>query len=401
MRRSVLLVCSLLLFASQGVAAEIVAQKSVNSRPSPAPTKAASHELEQHTGAAPQTRHAMRDEVNAGLVGVMSRGMEGTELWEVTDLAASLSKPQDPLRILAIAGKGAVQNATDIIFARGVDIGIVQSDVLDAIKRNPPFPEIENYVRYVTKLYDEEIHVLATTQIQSMDDLAGKKVNLGIRDSGTLFTGRAIFGALGITVEETNFSQPIALDKLRRGEISAVVCLTPKPAGLFRDIRPDENLHFLSIGANARLPQSYTSTTLTARDYPQLIEANAPVNTLAVGTIFVAYNWPVGSERYEKVAHFVQAFFDRLHDFQAPPHHPKWRDINLGASVPGWTRFAAADQWIRKAGLESQEPTRHADLNDGTMPERDAMPGEALRDPRQRNALFAEFVAYTNGKSVQ
>jgi uncharacterized protein len=180
-----------------------------------------------------------------------------------------------------------------------------------------------------------------------------------------------------------------------------VVCLTPKPAGLFRDIRPDENLHFLSIGANAKLPQSYTSTTLTARDYPQLIEANAPVNTLAVGTILVAYNWPVGSERYEKVAHFVQAFFNRLHDFQAPPHHPKWRDINLGASVPGWTRFAAADQWIRKAGLESREPTRHADLNDGTMPERDAMPGEALRDARQRNALFAEFVAYTNGKSVQ
>jgi uncharacterized protein len=396
MRRSVLLVCSLLLFASQSVAAEIVAQKS-----SPAPTKSASHELEQHTGAAPQIRHAMRDEVNTGLVGVMSRGMEGTELWEVTDLAASLSKPQDPLRVLAIAGKGAVQNATDIIFARGVDIGIVQSDVLDALKRNPPFPEIENYVRYVTKLYDEEIHVLATTQIQSMDDLAGKKVNLGIRDSGTLFTGRAIFGALGITVEETNFPQPIALDKLRRGEISAVVCLTPKPAGLFRDIRPDENLHFLSIGANAKLPQSYTSTTLTARDYPQLIEANAPVNTLAVGTILVAYNWPVGSERYGKVAHFVQAFFNRLHDFQAPPHHPKWRDINLGASVPGWTRFAAADQWIRKAGLESREPTRHADLNDGTMPERDAMPGEALRDPQQRNALFAEFVAYTNGKSVQ
>jgi uncharacterized protein len=410
MRRSLLLVCSLFLFASQSVASQIVAEKPPSSRPSPAATRSASHELGQNTDAASHTRHAMRDQVNAGLVGVMSRGMEGTELWEVTDLAASLSKPDNHLRILPIAGKGAVQNATDIVFARGVDIGIVQSDVLAALKRDPPFPEVENYVRYITKLYDEEIHLLAANQIQSIEDLAGKKVNLGIRDSGTLFTGRAIFSALGIKVEETNFPQPAALDKLRRGEISALVCLTPKPAGYFRDIQPDEKLHFLSIGANADLPQSYTSTTLTAKDYPQLIEANAPVNTLAVGTILVAYNWPLGSERYEKVANFVQAFFNRLHDFQAPPHHPKWRDINLSASVPGWRRFAAAEQWMRKAGIESREPTRYANRNEGMTPGRterlssqegDATPGEALRDPRQRNALFAEFAAYRKGQSLQ
>jgi uncharacterized protein len=114
----------------------------------------------------------MRDEVNAGLVGIISRGMEGTELWEATDLAASLGRAQDHLRILPIAGRGALQNATDIVFARGVDIGIIQSDVLAALKRDPPFPGIENYVRYITKLYDEEVHVLAGTQIHSIEDLA-------------------------------------------------------------------------------------------------------------------------------------------------------------------------------------------------------------------------------------
>jgi TRAP-type uncharacterized transport system substrate-binding protein len=369
------------------------------------------------SNASPQLRHAMRDEVNGGLVSIISRGMEGTELWEATDLAASLGGARDKLRILPVAGKGALQNATDIVFARGVDVGIMQSDVLAALKRDPPFPGIENYLRYITKLYDEEVHVLAGTQIRSIEDLASKKVNLGIRDSGTLFAARAIFGALGVTVEETNFPQPVALEKLRRGEISAVVCLTPKPAGLFRDLRPDENLHFVSIRPTGKLPQSYTSATLTAEDYPELIEANAAVGTVAVGTVLVAYNWPAGTERYGKVARFVAAFFARLHEMQVPPHHPKWHEIDLAAEVPGWSRFPPAEEWIKRAGLTAGDSHRHAAIPQGspgsltvrslTVHERDAIFAEfaeyqrrkAALDPQQRDALFREFAEYQSRKA--
>ncbi|HYK16544.1 MAG TPA: TAXI family TRAP transporter solute-binding subunit [Bryobacteraceae bacterium] len=282
-----------------------------------------------------------------------------------------------------------MQNATDIVFARGVDGGIVQSDVLDALKRDPPFPGIEKYLQYITKLHDEELHILAGPDIHSIEDLASKKVNLGLAGSGTSITATAIFGALGVTVDATGFPQPVALEKLRRGEISVLVCLTPKPARLFRDIRPDENLHFLSIGATTNLPQSYTSATLTAQDYPELIEANAPVATVAVGTVLAAYNWPAGSERYQNVAHVVQAFFDLLRDFQAPPHHPKWRDINVAASLPGWTRFAPAEEWIKKAGLDNREQIRRAGLDDGVTQSR-----TSVFSSQERNAIFNEFAAY-------
>jgi uncharacterized protein len=366
----------------------------------------------QQNGSNTGLRHAMRDEVNGGLVSIISRGMEGTELWEATDLAASLGGARDKLRILPVAGKGALQNATDIVFARGVDVGIMQSDVLAALKRDPPFPGIEKYLRYITKLYDEEVHVLAGTQIRSIEDLASKKVNLGIRDSGTLFAARAIFGALGVTVEETNFPQPVALEKLRRGEISAVVCLTPKPAGLFRDLRPDENLHFVSIRPTGKLPQSYTPAALTAEDYPELIEANAAVGTVAVGTVLVAYNWPAGTERYSKVARFVGAFFARLHEMQVPPHHPKWHEIDLAAEVPGWSRFPPAEEWIKRAGLNEGESHRHAAIPQGspgsvTVHERDAIFAEfadyqrrkAALAPQQREALFREFAEYQSRKA--
>ena len=202
-------------------------------------------------------------------------------------------------------------------------------------------------------------------------------------------TAKAIFGALGVTVDVTGFPQPVALEKLRRGEISALVSLTPKPARLFRDIRPDENLHFLSIEATSNLPQSYASATLTAQDYPELIEASAPVTTVAVGTVLAAYNWPAGSERYQNVARFVQTFFDRLHDFQTPPHHPKWRDINLAVAVPGWTRFAPAEEWIKKAGLDNREEVRHAGLDEGVTQSR-----ASVFSSRERNAIFNEFAAY-------
>jgi uncharacterized protein len=439
MRCTGLLVCLLVLFASHGVAAD--SQIAV--------PNSESHGFVQ---TAPRTRHAMRAEVNTGLVSITSRGMEGTELWEATDLAATLDRAKDRLRILPIAGAGGVQNATDIVFARGVDVGIIQSDALDALKRDPPFPGIEKYLQYITKLHDEELHILAGPDIHSLEDLASQKVNFGVASGGTFMTATAIFGALGVAVNVTSFPQPIALEKLRRGEISALVCLTPKPARLFRDIRPDEGLHFLSIGATGNLPQSYTSASLTAQDYPELIEAKAPVATVAVGTVLAAYNWPAGSERYQNVAHFVQAFFDRLHDFQAPPHHPKWRDINVAVAVPGWIRLGPAEQWIKKAGLDNHEQFRHAGLDDDltqsrmsvfSSQERNAIFSEfaeyqkrqaqgksnavlkpqqrdaifkefadyqkrlvpkesnAVPDPRKRDALFKEFVEYSNGKTLQ
>jgi len=67
----------------------------------------------------------------------------------------------------------------------------------------------------------------------------------------------------------------------------------------------------------------------------------------AVGTVLIAYNWPkTNVDRYRRVQRFVEAFFPRIGDFQRPPHHPKWRDVNIAAVLPGWTRFEAAQAWL-------------------------------------------------------
>jgi hypothetical protein len=33
---------------------------------------------------------------------------------------------------------------------------------------------------------------------------------------------------------------------------------------------------------------------------------------------------------------------------QKPPYHPKWKDVNLAATVPGWTRFAVAENELQQ-----------------------------------------------------
>jgi TRAP-type uncharacterized transport system substrate-binding protein len=337
-------------------------------QPQPMHNRKAVHRVDP----AVQSRHTVRDEINSGLVGIVSEGTDYT-----VDLALALPSQQSHLRLLPIAGAGALQNAKDVMFARGVDFAVLQTDVLDEIKRNPPFPGVEQYLQYVTKLYDQELHVLAGPDIQSVEELRGKKVNLGLHDSGTYTTAMAVFDALGVKPDVTNLTHPLALDKLRRGEISALVYVATKPARLFQDIRPDENLHFLPITSNPI--SNYTETAMTSDDYPELVSKDAPVKTVSVGTVLVAYNWPTKSERHQRVDRFVQAFFANLKDIKA--RRPRWREFDVTASVSGWTRFPGAEQWLKKAGL-SPEPNKAT------------AQAQFPLDPKKRDALFREFAEY-------
>src|SRR5262249_31138427 len=146
----------------------------------------------------------MRDEMNSGLVGIVSEGTDYT-----VDLALALASKESKLRLMPIAGAGALQNAKDVMFARGLDFAILQMDVLDDIKRNPPFPGVEQYLQYVTRLYDQELHILAGPDIRSIEDLKEKKVNFGLSNSGTYTTAMAVFHALGVEPDVTNFPYPL------------------------------------------------------------------------------------------------------------------------------------------------------------------------------------------------
>jgi TRAP transporter TAXI family solute receptor len=285
--------------------------------------------------------------VNQGTVTIISGGVTGTYIRIASDLAAVLDSGDD-LRILPIVGKGSVQNITDILYLKGIDIGIVQSDVLTYIKNRNIHPTITKRIRYITKLYNEEFHLLAGKDIETIQGLAGKKVNFGIEGSGTFVTASTVFQTLNIDVEPVSFDQALALEKLKSGEIDAMVYVAGKPAEVFRNLDPSGGVHLVPVPATAELLEIYLPSSFGDADYPALVPDGQEVQTLAVGAVMAVYNWDQDNERYRKVERFVNAFFENFDEFLKAPRHPKWGEVNLAAIVPGWTRFQPAENWLNK-----------------------------------------------------
>lgn len=338
-----------------------------------------------------QRVNTLRAKANAGTVGIISGGVDGTYVRIAADLSSVLDDG-DRLRVLPVIGKGSLQNISDILFLRGVDIGIVQSDVLAYAKRQPPYPGVERSVQYITKLYDEELHILARQDIARIEDLAGRKVNIDLNGSGTSMTGSLVFERLGIEIDPAHDDQALALEKLRRGDISALVYVAGKPARLFRDLRPEDGLHFLAVPATDALLETYLPASFTRDDYPQLVR-DAPIDTIAVGAVMAVYAWAPSSERYRKVEQFVQSFFGKFDAFLEPPRHAKWKDVNLAAEVPGWTRFPAAEEWLRREAVAGSSTSPHRQDFETFL----ARTGARTPIPAElKSELFEEFLRWQN-----
>jgi len=283
---------------------------------------------------------AQRDLVNGGVVGLISGGVTGTYVRIAADLADALDDGYD-MRVLPIIGKGSVRNIEDLMLLRGIDVAIVQSDVLDFYKRANLVPNIANRIRYITRLYDEEVHVLAKSEHRTIDDLAGKRVNFGTEGSGTFMTAGIVFEDLGLDVEITSHPEPIALEQLRSGEIDALVFVGGQPLKLIADVNRDEGLHLVAIPPE-RIKAAYVPSELTAEAYPQLIDSGEPVQTIAVTAVLAAYNWDPGHPRRDKLNRFVERLYTNFDRLLEPPFHPKWQEVDLKAEVPGWQRITPA-----------------------------------------------------------
>jgi TRAP transporter TAXI family solute receptor len=280
---------------------------------------------------------------NQGTVGVIT-GMEGgTYARTGADLTIL---DDDTLRVLPTLGKGSLQNLSDILYLRGVDIGFVQADALTYAQQHGMFPGLTQKIRYIAKLFDEEIHVLVRKDIRKLEDLNGQRVNVDVVGSGSAMTAEIVFDAFGIKPKLEHEKQVNGLQALKQGEIAAIFQVAGAPMPLLADIPAESGIHLLPLELDQRLAQTYLPDQFTHAMYPLLVAADATVPTIAVGDVMAVFAWSPHSDRYSKVAHFVTAFFGKFDQFQQPPRHAKWREVNLTAQVPGWTRFQAAEEWL-------------------------------------------------------
>jgi TRAP-type uncharacterized transport system substrate-binding protein len=246
-------------------------------------------------------------------------------------------------------------------------------------------------VQYIAKLYDEEVHVLARKDIARVEDLNGQPVNVDVNGSGTAMTASLLFSTLGIEPQFTNFDQPSALEKLKQGDLAAIVFVTGQPGRLFSNLPADGGLHFLSVPLTNTLLTTYLPAELSHSSYPALIEDGAPVPTVAVGSVMAVFAWRPGQERFAKVTRFVEALFAKFPQLLQPPRHPKWKEVNLAAKVPGWTRFAPAEDALAHQAVAGNDSTLQRSQFDAFLV-RAGVSG-SMTDA-QKAALYRQFLEW-------
>ena len=328
-------------------------------------------------------------------VSIVSGTPAGTYLQIAYDLSAVLDDPQG-LRVLPLIGKGGAQNIRDVLALKGIDMGIAQTTDLARLKSSKEQRDIGNRLVYVTKLYNEELHVLARSDIHSLSDLEGKPVNFSDIGGGTQFVARELFEKSGVRVQEVNMGQADAIEKMKSGEVAATIYVAGKPGPAFARAPKDLGFHFLPIAYGARFEESYYPAALQASDYPGLVPDGQPVETIAVGAVLVAYNWPEKSVRYKRLETFVQTFFDKIDEFKKAPRHPKWQEVNLAADVPGWQRFAPAARILRDAAAQTSSIKPPGD-NTALRADFERFAKERGLTGSTREKMFNDFLRWREG----
>jgi TRAP-type uncharacterized transport system substrate-binding protein len=300
----------------------------------------------------PNTDKPNADKLNNSIVTVITDPVGGAWAAMGSDMASVLDDGEN-LRVLPIIGKGSVQNILDILRLRSVDTGFVLTDALQFVKTEYRMPNLEQRVSYIMKVFNAEVHIIARKEITSIRDLEGKKI-FAERNVG-YFSARNILRRFHVKADiDFKTDEAMGLHKLLSGEADAWIVSVGKIAPMIRSIRNEGGrFHLLPIPYDKVVQDIYLPSTLTSADYPNLIAPGSSVDTLAVSAVLLVYNWPVGTERYNRAAKLVDVLFRRIGELQQQPRHPKWRESVIAASVPGLQRFKAADDWLKSAGKMS------------------------------------------------
>lgn len=330
--------------------------------------------------------------LNNWTVGLAGGLPEGTFLRFAAEIARNLNGTDD-LRVIPMVTPGATDNVKDLLYLKGVDIAITHADVFEHFRTVDKIPNIERRVMFISEMYISEIHVLVRPEIKDFKDLEGKKVSFHTPGAGPSVTAPIIFQRMGVKVDPVFVNNAIAYEKMKTGEIAALVHTVGKPNDVFTKNKNDAGFKFLPLPYD-KFEDMYVPSTFTADDYPGYVPAGEKVNTIGVQAVLAVFNWPRDSDRYRRVQRFIDFYFDRFKNMHAPPYHPKWKSINLAASVPGWTRYVVADEKLKQ--IAANEPA----ILDPILARQQAS-RVAPNDANEQERLFQKFIEWNRNRAKQ
>ena len=296
--------------------------------------------LAQTPAAFPTAEEAAR--VNERTVGIVfSREALFVDL--VEDLESELEVGGE-LRIVPMLGKNHVQSVYDLLYLKGVDLALARADALEYVRSVGGMPSVQRLTHNVARISDEKIVVLAGEKYESMADLDGERVAVGTAGSGESVTAALVFERLGIEPETVTLDSAAALEKVRSGELAAMVHLLRAP-GAFPDSEPLEGdtpepvdaagLRVLELPPGEELSSLYRPTTLDAKDLPGLLPPGTTLLSSSVDVNLLAYAWRRPNARSRKLEKFLVALVERLETLQGEEaYQPAWRAVSLTDETP-------------------------------------------------------------------
>jgi TRAP transporter TAXI family solute receptor len=315
------------------------------------------------TGAYAQKESNEYEKRNSWTVGVAAGQWDSTATRLAAELASVVSDG-DALRVIPMITNGTDSNIFDLVYLRGVDVAIMQADALNRAKTEKTIAHVERRINYVVSLGASEIYVLAHSGIHSLEDLRGKTVSTDLVGSTANTSAKAIFDGLGISINPVNLSRAAAYDKLKAGEIDALVYVATAPDPFIAGIRENDNVVLLPIPNSDKFKDIYTPVSLKDSDFPNLVASGATIDTLSVPLVLAVFNYSEASDRNPRQHRFVDAFLKHFDELKKPPFHPLWKSVELMASVPGWTRYSAVQDYITKSQAPPPPtPAAFSDVN--------------------------------------
>jgi uncharacterized protein len=337
-------------------------------------------------------QQALRTKLNDGTLLVATSHPSTTYFGMASDMAAVFSGT-DGMRILPVASNGGALTLRDLLFLRGIDMAIVPSNVLAHAKANEALGGgLAQRLAFVTRLYSEEVHLLVGRGIASIQDLRGKQIAVPADDGTAQFTADDLLRRLQLGAELVTASPADAIDKVRAGSLAAAVLVGGKPLPQLARLARDGSVRLLDLSFARGLDDAYSPAVFVADDYPALVPPGQMVETLAVSPVLLTNSGKGSEETARRVAKIIPVLFSGLSGLALADRHPKWRDVNLAATLPGWSRFAAAEGWLAKA-REQQAGSLQKRFEDFLRATR--QPGAPDLSAAERKKLFDEFVGWT------
>jgi TRAP transporter TAXI family solute receptor len=228
---------------------------------------------------------------------------------------------------------GSLENAKGIASGR-CDMAVVQADLYvqsDAEEQSSPELKLFNAnMGSVAALYQEPVHILVNQDsgITSVADLAGKKVNVGEKDSGTFLTAYKIlnnYHQLFLQPAYVYEAPSAAVAKVAEGTLDATFYVAATPISALANLPADANVTLIP----ATIPvfsSEYSPVSIPATTYPWLY--SDITNNIAV--------WSYLTIGQSIDRSHLGGFLDSLYtnkDTYATKYHAKWSQLDKASSI--------------------------------------------------------------------